>query len=213
MDNSSSSSSSSSSSGGGGPAQIQQLVNYDCTCEEPYYQNCTDSQGQYQVRGTSEKDATQICTRICKESCETKTSNLAFRTGMNKETFYAAMGWEDKDKVEPWERWGLVGPEIVPKRDISTWYVIVLIVFIALGGWAASVSWRYNSQRTWGKPISVERRVNHPPHRINPFMRCIHALFAFYFGPIYLFMVQISDRKFLLHTLQEQLQALPVATV
>ena len=34
-------------------------------------------------------------------------------------------------------------------------------------------------------------------------MKCIHAVFAFYFGPIYLLMAQISDRKFVNNILRE----------
>ena len=178
---------------------------YSCQCPQPYYTECTDAQGRYQVRAQNIQDAKAACTNVCEESCVMSQTNLAHRLGMNKKTFYNAMGWSS-DRIEPWERWGLIGPEIAPRSDnISTWYIIVLIVFIALGGWAATVSWRYNSMRMHGKEnISITNpRVPRPRHRVNPFMKCIHAIFAFYFGPIYLLMVQISDRTFVSNILRE----------
>ena len=124
---------------------------------------------------------------------------------MSKEAFYAAMGWKP-DTVHPWQRWGLVGPEFTPpaNSDDTAAYVVVLLVFILLGLWAAVRSWRYNSAPVFNRPAQFQGQTLKPLPRVGGFARAIYAVVAFYFGPIYLLVEYISDRNMFLGALQEE---------
>ena len=122
---------------------------------------------------------------------------------MDKETFYKIMGWED-DEIQPWERWGLVGPTLKPpssESDILT-YIIISIIFIVLGALAVRKSWRYNSHLAYATPPVIDGMVRKPKKVVHLVTKIIYAVVAFYFGPIYLLIEAISDRDALSKIMQ-----------
>ena len=121
---------------------------------------------------------------------------------MDKETFYTIMGW-DSDTVQPWQRWGLVGPQMTPPAGADLLpYIIVLLIFVILGVWAAARSWKYNNRMVYNGVF--KNRVLPPSKPVNTFARCIYAVVAFYFGPIYLLIEAISDRQMIFKLLQDE---------
>ena len=159
------------------------------------------------VAGSTNEELQAACNTQCEEACgapapATTRAPLAISHKMDKETFYTIMGW-DSDTVHPWQRWGLVGPQMTPPAgsDLLA-YIIVLLVFVILGVWAAVRSWKFNSRGVYN---GVKNGYVRPPTKnVHPVTKFVYAVVAFYFGPIYLLIEAISDRQMIHQVLADQ---------
>ena len=122
-------------------------------------------------------------------------------------------GGPDYHDVSPsftaWDRWGFVGPSMHPPdgHTTSNW-IFETIIFIVLGAWAASVSWNYNSTY-----YSFNEGGSTPIAKYSWWLKTVYAIFAFYFGPIYLLLVMISDREFYRNVLNKKIENLGVLAI
>ena len=164
------------------------------------------------VVGSTNDELQATCNTQCEEVCgapATRAPLAAITHKMDKETFYQIMGWES-DTVHPWQRWGLVGPQITPPAGADLLpYVIVLLVFVILGILAARRSLKFNSRMAYTgetgvfKDTVTRNMVTLPVGKpVNSFAKCIYAVVAFYFGPIYLLLDAISGRESFFKLLQ-----------
>ena len=108
-----------------------------------------------------------------------------------------------------WGRWGFLGPSMHPPGGVATSdWIFETIIFVVLGAWAASVSWNYNSTY-----YTMNKGGAEPMAKYSWWLKTVYAIFAFYFGPIYLLLVMISDREFYRNVLINNIQNLGVEQI
>ena len=182
-------------------------------CDPTYWSNCDKS---VTPTGSTQDELNADYIEKCNNACAPPApapaptrAPLAITHQMDKETFYQVMGWE-ADTVHPWQRWGLVGPQITPPAGADLLpYIIVLLVFVILGILAAKRSWAYNSRMAYTGETGVfidqvtGKQVTLPVGKpVNSFAKYFYAVVAFYFGPIYLLLDAVSGRESFFKLLQ-----------
>ena len=124
-----------------------------------------------------------------------------------------AKGTDDHDtppaSSSGWGRWGFVGSSMHPPGGHATSdWIFETIIFVVLGAWAASVSWNYNSTYYTFEDEGVKALKKY-----SWWVKTVYAVVAFYFGPIYLLLVMISDRDFYRNVLINNIQNLGVEKI
>ena len=173
-----------------------QMYEYDCKCDT--YQGCSSEDGTYTnmisqpTSATGEQLTSELvaeCTTKCNSECDTST--FVDRNGISVNSIEEALGVAN-EKIKPWERWGFFGPPIRLSKQDSVATFSVLAVYLLLGVWAASKSWKFNTRI--GK-------IN-PLHKTSVVGKIVYSLVALFFGPLYILCAEVSQRSTLLTLLE-----------